>query len=744
MIKQYIRTFICTAALLLMAVAAWCADIRLENRKVRFTFDAGKGSFLRMEDLAQKRTVGSTAGAALWEMTIGGKKVSGKDFSRFTHRMASPGTLVMEWKGLAAPGNNVAVKVTVRLRDGEALSDWHLAVEGLNGTPVPDIVFPMISGLPNTPATSMAAANWMGELLDNPGAQLKKPGAKFEWFYPGHLSMQLMAVYNRPGGGLYAAADDAKAYRKNMGVQLGADGKLVYYMVHYPAQDADVQQYSMPYNAVIGAFSGDWISAAEIYREWGEQQEWCAQSRLRTGKVADWLKETALWVWNRGRASEVLQPATDLQQRLGLPVNVLWHWWHGCSYDDGFPEYVPPRDGRELFMEEVKKAQQYGVRSLVYMNQIQWGNSTASWQSKGAEKSSVKDANGQPASHVYNIFTGKALTNMCIVTDFWKKTYSDLCDTVINTYGVNGVYMDQTCLTRMCYDPSHHHPIGGGNYWVQHSGKLTEQIRSTIHNGQQVTLSGEGVGEAWMPYVDAFLALQVSRERYAGVHGWQAIPFFQVVYHPYSLAYGNYSSLLTPPYDEKWPEAHRPANMLQPLDPAFNRQFLMEQARSFAWGMQPMISNYKPLLATERKAEVDYLLQLAKVRNNGLKYLLHGRFQRAPAMVVPEENFPMSRLSIYAGQKDKVTSFEKKYPVIYHSAWKADDGSLGIAIASVRNAPYNVNMQFKAGAYGLPAKGKIYLAGAGERRLLGSYTGGAVKVNFEMAPKAICLVEVEP
>ena len=32
-----------------------------------------------------------------------------------------------------------------------------------------------------------------------------------------------------------------------------------------------------------------------------------------------------------------------------MPVSVFWHWWHGCAYDAGFPEYLPPREGTDAF-----------------------------------------------------------------------------------------------------------------------------------------------------------------------------------------------------------------------------------------------------------------------------------------------------------------------------------------------------------------------------------------------------------
>src|SRR5690606_32304653 len=157
-------------------------------------------------------------------------------------------------------------------------------------------------------------------------------------------------------------------------------------------------------------------------------------------------------------------------------------------------------------------------------------------------------------------------------------------------YGLGGIYMDQICLNRRCYDPTHGHSIGGGNYWMQHVAKKDELIRATFPKGGAQALAGEGVGENWLPHLDVFLALQVSKERYAGVHMWQTIPLFQSVYHEYGITFGNYSSLLTPPYDDKWPKDQAPDETETPLDPEFNRQFLMEQARSFVWGMQPMIA----------------------------------------------------------------------------------------------------------------------------------------------------------
>ncbi|MPM48520.1 hypothetical protein SDC9_95245 [bioreactor metagenome] len=210
---------------------------------------------------------------------------------------------------------------------------------------------------------------------------------------------------------------------------------------------------------------------------------------------------------------------------------------------------------------------------------------------------------------------------MCVGTEFWRDHYSSLCDSVVNIYQTNGVYMDQTCLNVMCYDESHGHDIGGGNYWVENSGKLINQIRSKDFGVKKPIFTGEGSSENWLPHLDAFLTLQASRERYAGVGNTETIPFFQAVFHQYGITFGSYSSLVTPPYDELWPKEYAPVNTEQPLDDIFNKQFLMEQARSFVWGMQPTIANYHSFLVSEKKEEIlKCLNSISEVQKNLLVF----------------------------------------------------------------------------------------------------------------------------
>jgi hypothetical protein len=377
------------------------------------------------------------------------------------------------------------------------------------------------------------------------------------------------------------------------------------------------------------------------------------------------------------------------------------------------------------------------------MNVLQWGTSTESWTEENASLYAVRNLNGSIRSHVYNIFTGKSLTNMCIATSFWKEKYAGLALEAVRKYGLGGIYMDQACLSRMCYNRDHDHVPGGGNYWVEHFGKLTGKIRDNIPERNSIVLAGEGGGESWIPYLDAFLTLQVSKERYAGPGTWETLPLFQAVYHPYAITYGNYSSLVSPPYDDRWPEEYAPDNTLLLLDEAYNEQFLMEQARTFVWGMQPAIANYLPSLAFSRKNMVSYLIRLARVRQAGLKYLLHGKFLRSPDMDIPSKELDISRLSIYAGRgQENVTSFKAAYPLVYTGTWQSVDNQVGMAVASISHEPYPVRLNFSSVNYGLPVNGSIFLIDEEGRRFLKTYTGGTINLDYELPSLGVVIFQI--
>ncbi|MEC3880060.1 DUF6259 domain-containing protein [Parapedobacter sp. 10938] len=723
---------------------------RLSNGKFTLAFERTTGELQELtsvKDSASFLVDNIVSSGSPWEIIIDGVEKSSRidagAASNFSTSRTAAG-LELTWAGFEGLPKDFRVTASIDLIPDSAMSVWRIRVDGTEGTLIRKVTFPRIAGLADLDEEELAVPDWMGSLLKSPREAMTPGGSGFGWEYPGHMSMQFISLYNPHGAGIYLASDDTLAHSKTFTLSKDTTGMLVYGVDNYPSYEKHLSSYEPPYAFLIGGFQGDWFTAAQLYKRWAEKQHWSRDSRLVNGKVPDWVQNTSYWVWNRGRAANVLPPAVALSERLDSRVSVLWHWWHGKSYDDSFPEYFPPRDGDEVFKAAVSKAQQQGINALVYMNALKWGPSTQSWVDEGAERFAAKDIDGNMLSHVYNIFTKKALTNMCEATDFWKQKYASLVDTAVNQYGLGGVYMDQICLNRRCYDPIHGHAIGGGNYWMQHVAQKDHLIRANFPKGGTQALAGEGVGENWLPHLDAFLALQVSKERYAGVHHWQTIPLFQAVYHEYGITFGNYSSLLTPPYDEKWPQDQAPDDTETPLDPEFNSQFLMEQARSFVWGMQPMIANYQPFLDTIRKDEIDFLERLAHVRQAGLDYFVFGEFLRSPSLDIPTENIAISRLSIYAGRSGNVTRFENEFPLVYASAWRSKEGNVAVALASISRADYEVDFEIDAEEYSIGSSGTIYLHDESGKRKLGAYGGKRSEIKFSLPPRGICFVEFVP
>nr|WP_121269202.1 DUF6259 domain-containing protein [Pedobacter schmidteae] len=724
-------------------------SIVLSSKQVAWAFNVNEGALVSFKNLPHKQDflVSTVSEASVWELYMinNTKPLTINDARKFEYHQPSKNTLHLKWKSFKDP-NLKNLEVTVKLNlDSKGSSFWSISLNGIKETGIEKVIFPKISGLKDLGDEKLVAPNWMGELIKNPRRHLAgTTEKKYELYYPGHLSMQFMALYGKSSAGIYVAANDTQSYRKDFAFGYQKDGSFSYQLTQFLPLNKNINTYQSPYDAEIASFEGDWMAAAKKYKSWGSRQYWAIESRLKKGLSPEWLTKTALWVWNRGESPNVLEQAIDLKKQLNLPVGVLWHWWHKGSYDDSFPDYIPPREGELAFISAVNKAKENNVNAIVYMNAIKWGNNMPSYYKEKAEPFTVKDQNGQSKSFVYNIFTKKALTYMCMATSFWKDKYSRTADTVLHKYGVGGIYMDQACLSALCYDPAHGHPLGGGNYWVTNFNQLTHQIRTKSPRKEPYILAGEGGGESWLPQLDAFLTLQVSSERYAGISEKVTIPLFQAVYHEYGITFGNYSSLLYPPYDELWPAKYAPKNINQPLDERFNNQFLMEQARSFVWGMQPAIANYQVFLKTARKPEINYLIALSRLRNKTLKYLLYGSFVRPPEIIVPQKEIDISKLSIYAGQDEKVTAFKKTYPTVYSGAWKANDGTLGIAVASIQDQPFQYNFELKAADYTLKNTGQIYLVNETERTHIGSYKNGKIKVDQPLQAKGIMIIEIVP
>ena len=744
-------------AALACAKAAAAADASgVSNGYLSIGVGTEHGDLVSLADTRTHQNFAETAAtnAGLWELSLVGSAqvLSPADAQSFRCQPISgrnPG-LRLTWDQFAVPAAPaLRVEVVARLEPGQPMSRWELEVTGLAGLGIKLVRFPRIVNIPRQANEWLAVPVWMGQRAAEPRqvfAGADRTGRREQWTYPGLLSMQCLAFYRQDGPGLYVACDDAAGLHKAFAFFGDGAGQVGCEVLHLPERlPAASHAWRLPYAVRLGTFEGDWFTAAERYRSWATNQAWAKESRLARGQVPGWARDTALWVWNRGRSPGVLEPALALREKLGLPVSVFWHWWHGCAYDTGFPEYLPPREGAESFTNALAGAQARGIHALVYMNQRLWGMTTRSWRDEAAELAAVKGIDGKVRPEVYNTFTKQACASMCMGTEFWRQKYAGLAVRAVTELGVNGIYMDQACTSLACYDPSHGHPAGGGVYWMQGFRALASDIRHRSNARREpVVLAGEGCGEPWLPYLDLMLSLQVSRERYSAPDGWDTIPFFPSVYHPYAVAYGNYSSLTMPPYDDLWPAEFAPQEPLKLLDRKYSRQFCLEQARAFVWGQQPTIANFRPAQLTERAEELDFVLRLARLRSRAANYLLHGIFLRPPQVRGPAATLDISRLSIYAGRQGGLTAFQKECPLALAGAWRAPDQHVALAVASIADEPIHITLDLPDDGYGLPRDSIVYRLDEAGRRSIGTLRNLSRAIELQLPARAALILELVP
>ncbi len=653
--------------------------------------------------------------------------------------------LRLVWDKVASNGKEpLRVEVVVRVGlQNAGLSCWELLVAKPPRVRLTEVRFPRVPGLRPRSGEVLAVPNKLGALCRDPRKLLQgknAKGSRFIWYYPNgtQLSLQCLAFYQPGGPGFYAACDDTEGYRKGFSLWGDGKGRMDFEIIHAPEQEAaELAEFRLPFVALLGSFRGDWTTAAEIYRESPSSKVFAERGRLRRGLSPAWLSETGLWLWNRGRSQQALEPAIALRKHVQAPVSMLWHWWHNCPYDAGFPEYLPPREGTEPFKAALAAARRQDVRAILYMNQRLWGTRTESWRKEGAEAYAVKGANGKVREEVYNVFMKAPCAPMCIATRFWRDKYAGLAQEVLCDLKADGVYMDQTGVWAQCYDPTHGHILGPGRYWTDGLAMLASEIRDRTSRRGPVALGGEFCGEPWIGSVDLSLGLDVSADRYGISPAWEPIPFYPAVYHPSTIVFGSMAGLAHPPYDEKWPQELAPPGRLTLLDRKYAKQFCLDHARTFAWGLQPMLVNFLPSQLQECPQEMDFVTRMVSTRMRSLKYLLHGTWLRPPALDVPCEEINVAKVGTYT----PLRAAKRTYPVALAGAWRAADGDVGVALASIHDETLHLRLPIDARAYGLAAGCTGYRTDHAGRHRRGSFDPRHPVVHLDLPPRGVCVLE---
>lgn len=309
---------------------------------------------------------------------------------------------------------------------------------------------------------------------------------RFSGTYPsGWTTMQFLAAYNAKGG-LYVGLHDPWGSTKEIVAESRPAEKVVAIGFDHPVADMGVPGNCFQTRSVWRLLRGDWFDAAMIYRHWVRREARWFPKLGPDGREDTplWMRQLAVWALGGGPPAGFVPQLKKFADYLGTPVAVHWYNWHQIPFDNDYPHYFPTHFG---FAEAVKQLQNQGVFVMPYINGRLWDTrdkGREDYQFTSVARPAVsKNEKLEPYVETYGSKEQDGspvrLGVMCPATELWQDKVRETVLRLFTECGVKGVYIDQVAAAAptLCFDRTHGHPLGGGQWWTEGYWKLLETLR---------------------------------------------------------------------------------------------------------------------------------------------------------------------------------------------------------------------------------------------------------------------------
>jgi len=448
-----------------------------------------------------------------------------------------------------------------------------------------------------------------------------------------------------------------------------------------PGNDLRVQG-----EAVWQLFRGDWYDASMIYRDWVTRDAKWFPDLGPDGRrdTPAWMKHLAGWVRtnpNKDLAGKV-EKTLEFAEFIGLPIGVHVYDWQKAEFDNDYPHYFPPKAGERALQRAVKNLQSNDVYAMPYINSRLWDThdrGAEDWRfSARAEPAAAKGPAGDIVRARYNSTepNGEPVIFgvMCPVPELWQQKLVTTASRLVNKYQTKGVYLDQftSPATDFCYDPSHGHRMGGGNYWrADGHWPIARHIRRRIPDDR--ILTGEGSGEPYASVMDGMLALTWRKDH--------MVPAFPAVY-------GGAVQLFGSSYRNNWKK------------PRFFAGFRARLAQGLVYGKQP--GWWWPDVV-DKPALAGFIKRVLGLRHRLAPYFYAGRAHRPPELDV---------LTTHPTWSTKRGDQQFKAPAVYTGAWKQfDKQRLALLFVNHTGEPVSPSVQLDLADYGFTGRVRVQPVG---------------------------------
>lgn len=448
--------------------------------------------------------------------------------------------------------------VTVRFEISDFLS-WEIEISAIEDKAIEWVNYPQIA-VPDDFADNNGSSKILwgyneGTLIEDITAR-EIGGKYFEPQYPCQGSMgvypaivetQFMAYYNEHSG-MYFASHDREDYLKGINF-LRENGGVKLEFRHFGGGNVG-EGKKLEYPMVIKFFRGDWYEAAEIYRNWFEENKKAEFIPIKENKrIPDWYGESPIIITYpvRGKHdTDVMTPnklfpyinimphVERFEKAFGSKVMILLMHWEGTA--PWAPPIVwPPYGGEEELKKLIDALHQRGDVVGVYCSGLGWtiNSNVAQYNTeKLFEEQNLKEEmclSPEQTLPYSKICTGqRSGYDLCPTREFTVNTVKDQVEKMVGA-GIDYIQlMDQNHggTSYFCYSKKHNHPYIPGKWQVDAVKNLLSQIQK--NTGKTLFGCESAAAQSYIPY----LLFSDNRFNLAYFIG-KPVPMYSYVYHEY-------------------------------------------------------------------------------------------------------------------------------------------------------------------------------------------------------------------
>jgi Domain of unknown function (DUF6259) len=620
------------------------------------------------------------------------------------------GVLTARFRQLA--GLDIQVLVEVRANPADTFSHWSLTVENAAGLAVTDVQFPfVVCGYQLAGRVGSESLLWPlgpGLLMRAPEPSDLLPDCPHTWqftpengdtnHYPGYTFAQFLAYYNDRAGLYLACLDKAghikqvKPVHRKPGIRLG-----IAHVGDWPLSGTR----RLNYDIVMGTFTGDWYSAADLYRQWSVQQPWASTPLHKRSDVPSWLLDSPPHVIVRVQGeldsgpaeanhevlpfSRALQPLERLATRLAGPiVPVLMAWERPGPWI--YPDCFPPVGGTQSVQDFAILANQRGWRIGTYCNGTRWV--TGHYWS-GYDGTDYFEQNDGPAS-ICRLPTGEPWKEnwdaswrpshpCCVGTRQTRDIMTNCVQTLINMGFDYLQFLDQNvgACAFPCFADSHDHVSMPGLWMTENLRELVTSVRELAlrEKTRQIVFSVEGPPNEIFIQDFQICDIRVAPPGYrplnTSMRGF--VPLYHFLYHEFIPIQGAFG-VAPDPYHLQIRTAY--SFVLGEIVGAimYSDGSLMNKDAEMWWASQ------EPAIGDE-EAAIDLLRSATILRRGPARdFLVMGRMLEPTKLYDAEEVCWENNGRVH------------RVPAVFHTAWQTPGRRFGLALANWTNDDQAVSL----------------------------------------------------